>query len=87
MLDDLETLQGELAADTRIQRIGSERARKVTTADEQISRMATKSAVVANEGARDKVTGAVLPLARLKRPRLIAAVGIIILAAAAAYFY
>ncbi|MCI0387798.1 MAG: protein kinase [Acidobacteria bacterium] len=87
LLADLETLQGELAADTRIQRISTERARNVTTGAEQITRMATRSAVIADDGANDKVMGAALLLARLKRRQLIAAVGIIFLAAAAAYFY
>src|SRR5262245_56074760 len=87
LLADLETLKGGLAADTRIQRAGTESSQEVTTTDEQISRMATLSVVIANQGARDKVMGAASPLAGLKRRRLIAAVGIIILAAAAAYFY
>jgi len=49
--------------------------------------MATKPAVSNDEGARDKVIGAVLPLARLKRGQFIAAAAIVILATAAAYFY
>src|SRR5262249_46748109 len=87
LLADIQTLKGELAADTRIQRIGTEPAQNVTTTDDQTTLAGTQSAVINNEGARDKVTGAVLSLARLKRRQLIAAVGIIILAAAAAYFY
>src|SRR5215813_6705446 len=87
LLADIQTLQGELAADTRIQRIGIEHAQNVTTTDEQITRSGTQSAVINDEGARDKVTGAVLSLAGLTRRPLIAAVGIIILAAVAAYFY
>ena len=59
----------------------------MTTTSEQITRMATRSAVINDEGVRDKVIGAVLLLARLKRRRLIAAVAIVILATAAAYFY
>jgi serine/threonine protein kinase/predicted Zn-dependent protease len=84
---DLETLLSKLASDTRFQRIEAERSQNVTTTSEQITRMATRSAVINDEGVRDKVIGAVLPLARLKRRRLIAAVAIVILATAAAYFY
>src|SRR5262245_11495322 len=87
LLADIRTLQGELAADTRIQRIGTEHAQNVTTTDEQITRSGTQSAVINDEGARDKVTGAVWSFAGAKRRQLIAAVGIIILAAVAAYFY
>ncbi|MGH9752393.1 MAG: serine/threonine-protein kinase, partial [Blastocatellia bacterium] len=39
LLADLETLQGELAANTRIQRIGTERAQNATATDELITRM------------------------------------------------
>src|SRR5215510_10604209 len=59
LLADIQTLQGELAADTRIQRIGIEHAQNVTTTDERITRSGTQSAVINDEGARDKVTGAV----------------------------
>src|SRR5262249_47458696 len=86
LLADLETLQGKLASDTRIQRIRTERARNRTT-DEQTTRMSTQAAVITNEGAGGKVTGAVSLLARLQRRWPIAAVASIILAAAAAYFY
>src|SRR5262245_39636884 len=37
LLADLETLQGKLASDTRIQRAGTESSQEVTTIDEQIS--------------------------------------------------
>src|SRR5262245_54754931 len=86
LLDDLKTLQGELAADTRIQRIGTERAQNATILEEQITRTETQAAVINDESARNKVTGAVLSLAGLKRRRLIFEVGIIILATVAAYF-
>src|SRR5262249_45881179 len=62
LLADLETLQGKLASDTRIQRIRTERARNRTT-DEQTTRMSTQAAVITNEGAGGKVTGAVSRLA------------------------
>jgi eukaryotic-like serine/threonine-protein kinase len=87
LLAELETLRGQLAADTRIQRIGTEHAQNVTTTNERIYRMATQAAVITDEGARDKVTGAVSLLTRLKRRQLIPAVAIIILGTAAAYFY
>ncbi|HKQ75211.1 MAG TPA: protein kinase [Blastocatellia bacterium] len=86
LLADLETMQGELASDTRIQRIKIERAQDLSTNDEQISQMATQSAMITNESARHKVVGAVLALSRLKRRQLIAAVGLLVLAAAA-YLY
>src|SRR5215510_12336273 len=86
LLADLETLQGELAADTQIQRIGTERVEKGTTIDKQIIRVGTQSAVITDKGVA-KGMGAVLSLARLKRRQLIAVVGIIILVAVPAYFY
>jgi eukaryotic-like serine/threonine-protein kinase len=86
LLTDLETLQGELAANTRIQRIEAERAQNAAATDEQMTRSATQAALLKDEGARDKAAPAVLPLARTKRRKIIAAVAII-LAVAAAYFY
>src|SRR5262245_8576042 len=86
LLADIKTLQGELAADTRIQRIGTERAQNATILEEQITRTETQAAVINDESARNKVTSAVLSLAELKRRRLIFEVGIIILATVAAYF-
>ncbi|HEX5083174.1 MAG TPA: serine/threonine-protein kinase, partial [Blastocatellia bacterium] len=74
LLADLETLQGELAANTRIQRVGTGRAQNATATDELITRMA-----INDESARDKVGPAVLPPGRLERRRLIASVAIIIL--------
>src|SRR5262249_42784811 len=61
-------------------------SQNVTTTGEQITRIATRSAVINDEGVRDKVIGAVFTLARLKRRRIIAAGAIVILATAAAYF-
>jgi serine/threonine protein kinase/Flp pilus assembly protein TadD len=84
LLTDVQTLQGELAADARIQRIRTERAQDATKIEEQITRTETQAAITNDESVRDKVIGAVLSLARFKRRRLIAAV--IILAAVAAYF-
>jgi serine/threonine protein kinase/tetratricopeptide (TPR) repeat protein len=86
LLADLETLQGELAADTQIQRIGTERVEKGPTIDEQIIRVGTQSAVITDKGVA-KGMGAILSFARLKRRQLIAVVGIIILVAVPAYFY
>ncbi|HEY7183861.1 MAG TPA: protein kinase, partial [Blastocatellia bacterium] len=83
---DLETLRGELAADTRIRRIETDHAQNLTTIGERISQ-APQGAVIDGEGARDKVTGAILPPAMLTRRRLVAAVAIAVLAIAAAFFY
>ncbi|MCI0389930.1 MAG: protein kinase [Acidobacteria bacterium] len=87
LLADLETLQGELAANTRIERIGTERAQNVTATNKQMTRAANQAALITDAGARDKVTGAVSLVTRLKRRQYIAAIAIVILAAAAAYFY
>src|SRR5215510_6816917 len=84
LLTDVQTLQGELAADTRIQRIVAERAQNAAKLEEQITRAETQAALTNDESVRDKVIGAVLSLARFKRRRLIAAV--VILAVVAAYF-
>jgi serine/threonine protein kinase/predicted Zn-dependent protease len=87
LLIDLETLQGELAANARIKRIGAERVQQATPVHEQTTTVGDRVAVVTDEGARDKVTGAVSLLARLKRREITAAIAIIMLGAAAAYFY
>jgi eukaryotic-like serine/threonine-protein kinase len=84
LLTDVQSLQGELAADARIQRVRTERAQDATNIEEQITRAETQAAVINDESVRDKVIVAVLSLARFKRRRLIAAV--VILAAVAAYF-
>jgi eukaryotic-like serine/threonine-protein kinase len=84
LLTDVQTLQGELAADARIQRIRTELAQDATKIEEQITRGETRAAMNNDGNVRDKVIGAVLSLARFKRRRLIAAV--VILAAVAAYF-
>src|SRR5262249_42902029 len=68
----------------RIQRIGAGRAKNGTATEEQTTLAGPQSAVINDEGARDRVMSAVLQLARLKRRQLIAAV--VILAAVAAYF-
>src|SRR5262245_14780288 len=86
-LADAQTLRGELASDTRIQRIKNKRGQNLMTGEEPISRMETRSSVMTGEGARHKVMGAVLLFARFKRRQLITAVGILILAAAGAYLY
>jgi eukaryotic-like serine/threonine-protein kinase len=85
LLADVQTLRGELAADTRIQRIVTERAQNAAKPDEQATRAETQAAVINDESARYKAMGAVLSFARLKRRQLIAA--IVILATSAAYFY
>jgi serine/threonine protein kinase/predicted Zn-dependent protease len=84
LLTDVQTLQGELAADARIQLIRTEREQDATKIEEQITRGETQAAITNDESVRDKVIGAVLSLARFKRRRLIAVV--VILAAIAAYF-
>jgi eukaryotic-like serine/threonine-protein kinase len=84
LLTDVQTLQGELAADARIQLIRTERAQDATKIEEQITQGETQSAMTNYESVRDKEIGAVLSLARFKRRRLIAA--FVILAAVAAYF-
>src|SRR5499426_2959003 len=76
LLTDVQTLQGELAADTRIQRIVAERAQNAAKLEEQMTRADTQAAVINDESARHKSMGAFLSFARLKRRRLIVEVGI-----------
>jgi serine/threonine protein kinase/predicted Zn-dependent protease len=87
LLVELETLRGGLAADARIQRIGTERAQKARTFNGQPPGVTTQVGVTTDEGARVKVTGAVLLFIRLKRRQLTVAIAIMMLATAAAYFY
>lgn len=84
LLADLKTLQGELAADARLQRLGTERAEQhqdelmTAAVDDRVT-------VVTDENAPPRVTGA--NHAHRQRRKLIIASVLIILAAAAAYFY
>ncbi|MFY9554720.1 MAG: protein kinase, partial [Blastocatellia bacterium] len=83
LLDDLEALQGELAANTRVERV---RARRTRKGHEQMTVVGGDVAIATGEGVRYTATGAVSPITRLKR-RLTAALSVVTLAAAAAYWY
>src|SRR6266498_3585101 len=87
LLADLETLQAELAAHAHIERIEAERAKAIQITDQTTAVITDRQSVDANEAARDKVEGAVLLPAHLNRRKLTAAIAIVILVTAAAYFY
>jgi eukaryotic-like serine/threonine-protein kinase len=84
LLDDLEALQGELAANTRVERIKARRTRKgmqLTVAEGGV-------AIATEEGMRYGTTDEVSPITRLKRPKLAAAtLAVVTLIAATAYWY
>ncbi|HXG68667.1 MAG TPA: tetratricopeptide repeat protein, partial [Blastocatellia bacterium] len=87
LLADLETLQGELSANVRVERIGTERAQEAAPIHEHTTAaVGDRAAVVTGEGAGGKATGAFSLFARLKRRKLTAAI-VIVMLAAAAYFY
>jgi eukaryotic-like serine/threonine-protein kinase len=87
LLADLEKLQDEVAVNTRLQRIGSVRARRPARINEQTMVMGgAHSAVVTDEGPGLHVTGAASLLAGLNRHKRAAAIAII-MATVAAYFY
>jgi eukaryotic-like serine/threonine-protein kinase len=79
LLADLKTLQGELAADARLHRIGAGRAEQATTLVDG------RVAIVTDKSARQRATGA--GLTHLNRYKLSAAIALIILAAATTYFF
>jgi len=88
LLADLETLQGELSANARIERIRSEGARQAIPIDDRATAVTgDRPAGVTDEVARGEVTGAALLLTGLKRHKLTAAILIMILAAAAYFFF
>ncbi len=87
LLADLETLQAELAANAHIERIGAERAKANQISEQTTAVLAGRVIVVSDEAASDKVESAVLLPAHMKRHKLTAAIAIIMLATAAAYFY
>src|SRR5215510_524452 len=68
-LSDLETLQAEVAADARIQPIGTERAQKTMAINAQIAGQTTQAVVITDKGAHDKETAPVSLLTRLTRYR------------------
>ena len=84
LLDDLEALQGELTANTRVERVG---ARSTRNGREQMTVASADEAIATDEGARIKVTGAVSPITRLKPRRLTAALAVVTLATAGVYWY
>ena len=87
LLADLETLQVELAANAHIGRVESKRTRKKPPIQETTAAVANRVTVDgADEVVIQKTAGMVPLLARLKRRGLTAAIAII-LVTAAAYFY
>jgi serine/threonine protein kinase/tetratricopeptide (TPR) repeat protein len=87
LLADLETLQGELAANAHIGRIESKRTQKKTPVHETTAAFANRVTVDgADEVVIQKTAGVVPLLTRLKRRGLTAAIAII-LVTAAAYFH
>jgi tetratricopeptide (TPR) repeat protein len=84
-LTDLETLRSELAATAHIERIGAERAKAIESGEQTAT--VTSDGESIDEPAKDKVESAIPLPAYLKRRNLIAAIAIIILVTAAAYFY
>jgi eukaryotic-like serine/threonine-protein kinase len=83
LLEDLERLQGELAANTRVERVKARRTRK---GREQMTVAEGNEAIATDEGVRYTVTGAVSPITRVTRSKLTAALSVVTLAAAAAYW-
>jgi serine/threonine protein kinase/tetratricopeptide (TPR) repeat protein len=87
LLADLEKLQDELADDTRLQRVGTGRARRPVRINEQTMAMGGANwDAITDEVPEHKVTGAASLLTRLKWHKPAVAIAII-LAAAATYFY
>src|SRR4029078_504005 len=83
LLDDLEALQGELAANTRLERVKARRTRK----GKQITVAEGNVALATDGGIRYAVTGLFAPITQLKRRKLTAALAVLTLATAAAYWY
>jgi serine/threonine protein kinase/predicted Zn-dependent protease len=87
LLADLEKLQDELASNTRLQRIGSGRARRPVRINEQTMAMGgAHSAALTDEGPEHNVTGAASLLTRLNRHKRAAAIAVIAIMIAT-YFY
>ena len=85
LLEDLEALQGELATNTRVERV---RARGTRKGRKQMTVLEGDVAIATDEGVRYTVTGAVSPITRLTRSKLTAALAVVTIAiAAAAYWY
>jgi serine/threonine protein kinase/Tfp pilus assembly protein PilF len=85
LLADLETLQAELAATAHIERIGAERAKAIQSGEKTKALISDRAST--DEAARDKVADAVLAPAHLKWRNLTAAIAIVILLTASAYFF
>ncbi|HWO02728.1 MAG TPA: protein kinase [Blastocatellia bacterium] len=83
LLDDLETLQGELAANTRVERVRARRTQK----GKQLTVAEGGVAIATDGGVRYAATDAVSPITRVKRRKLTAALAVVTLAAVAAYWY
>jgi serine/threonine protein kinase/predicted Zn-dependent protease len=86
LLADLKTLQGELTANVRLERIETQSARKAATIDAQASTLATRIAADTDEDARDRATGPVSLFAFLKRRKFAAATASLLMAAVAAAY-
>src|SRR6185436_1752820 len=83
LLDDLEALQGELAANTHVERVGA----RSTRMGHQTTVAVADEAIATDEVVRYEVTGAVSPITRMKRRRLTAALAVVTLATAGTYWY
>lgn len=87
LLSDLETLQAKLAANARVERIESEGVKATRISEHTTPLMADNVSVLNGSESKDRVAGAALILAHLKRyPRTAIAAIILITAAAAVYF-
>src|SRR5207237_3318801 len=83
-----EALQGVLAANTRIERVGVRRAQKGTPGQEHTTvAEGSGAATVADAGLGRRVTGAFSLLTRLKHHKLIMALAVSTLAVVVAYWY
>lgn len=83
LMADLKTLQGQVATDSRLQRIGE---------GEQTARFERTTAVInaplaANAGNKNKVTGTMSLFAPLKRHKLATALTLILLSVTTVFFY
>ena len=83
LLDDLEALQAELTANTRVERVKARRTRK----GKQMTVAEGGVALATDGGVRYAETGVVSPITRVKRRHLTAALAVVALATAAAYWY
>ncbi|MEP7270857.1 MAG: protein kinase [Acidobacteriota bacterium] len=87
LLAQLETLQRELAPDTRIALVETERARKAPGTGEPMTGALTRVTPNTDEDARDKKTEKLLLFSRFKQHQITIGIAIIVLAMAGAYFY